>query len=466
MVKAAIKQPMPQLFKMPAMTRRVVITGLGPVSAVGLGIEPTWEAAVAGRSGIGPITAFDASGFDCRIAGEVRDLSVKDFVPKNYRKATKVMARDIELAVVAADFAARDAALVTRGTNPDEAPSYAPHRVGAHIGAGLIAGELNELTTALAEARAEDGSFDIHRWGESGMEHLTPLWLLKYLPNMLACHVTIIHDCQGPSNTITCAEASAGLSIGESLRVIQRGAADACFCGGAESKLNPMAFLRQLMTGRYNTTSNDDGSRAVRPFCQNAAGSIVGEGGGIVVLEALETFRQRYAAASGDVKPRAYAEIAGFGASQTVNREARNLRPDPEGRGIAVAIRAALREANVAPGDIDLIIAFGLGLRETDAAEAEALKRVFGETLSGVPVVSTKALVGNCGAGAGGLDVCLAARAIAEQMIPATINCESPLPGINAGSAPARSAKINTVLTYSAGIGGQNAALVLKKIEV
>ncbi len=441
------------------------MTGLGPVSAVGLGMAATWDAAAAGRSGVGPIGAFDASGFDCRVAGEVRDLSVKDFVPKSYRKATKVMARDIELAVAAADFAARDAALVTRGINPDAEPSYPPHRVGAHIGAGLIAADLDELTAALAEARDDSGAFDIHRWGESGMQNLTPLWLLKYLPNMLACHVTIIHDCQGPSNTITCAEASSGLSIGESLRVIQRGAADACFCGGAESKLNPMAFLRQLMTGRYNTQSNDDGTRAVRPFCDTAAGSVVGEGGGIVLLESLETFQARAAAAPDDAKPRVYAEVAGFGASQTVNIAARNLRPDPQGRGIAVAIRSAMREANVSPGDIDLVIPFGLGLKDSDAAEAEALKAVFGEALAGVPIVSSKPLVGNCGAGAGGLDVCLAARAIAEQMIPATINCESPLPGLNAAAAPARPAKINTVLTYSAGIGGQNAALVLKRFE-
>jgi len=444
------------------MTRRVVLTGLGPVCAIGMGAEPVWDAAVAGRVGIGPIEQFDAGGFACKAAGEVRDFSVKDYVPKSYRKATKVMARDIEMAVAAAHLAAMDAKLITRGIDPDGTLSYPPHRVGAHIGAGLIAAELNELTAALAEARDEEGKFDIHRWGESGMQHLTPLWLLKYLPNMLACHVTIIHDCQGPSNTITCAEASAGLSIGESLRVIQRGAADACFCGGAESKLNPMAYLRQMMTDRYNT-QDEEPATMVRPFCQSAAGCVVGEGGGIVVLESLETFEARAAQAEGGNKPRAYAEVVGFGASQSVNLSARNSRPDPQGRGIAVALRAAIREAGVTPDAIDLVIPFGLGLPETDHAETEALKRVFGERLRDVPLVSPKALVGNCGAGAGGVDVCLAAKALSEQRIPAVVNCPTPLPGLMADENPARDAKLGYVLTYSAGIGGQNAALVLKR---
>ncbi len=254
------------------MAREVLITGVGPVSGLGLGMEATWARLTAGESAIGPIQAFDASGFDCRIAAEVADLKVRDFVPKSYRKATKVMARDIELAVAAADLAARDAGLVTHGNDADSEPTYAPPRIGAHIGAGLIACDLDELTSALAEATDEQGKFDMHRWGNEGITHLTPLWLLKYLPNMLACHVTIIHDAQGPSNTITCNEASGVLSLGESVRVIQRGVADACFCGGTDSKLNPMAYLRQQFTGRLTDTGNDAPTQAVRPFDADAAG--------------------------------------------------------------------------------------------------------------------------------------------------------------------------------------------------
>ncbi|MCG8509788.1 MAG: hypothetical protein MI741_11230, partial [Rhodospirillales bacterium] len=216
------------------MKRRVVISGLGPVSGLGFGIEATWAGVLKGESIIGRVQAFDPAGFDSQIAGEVPDYKIGNYVPKTYRKATKVMARDIELAVIGADQAARDAGLVTKGTDPDAAkasdfePTYPPMRMGCHIGAGLIAAEVNELTEALVEARKADGSFDIHEWGGGGMFKLTPLWLLKYLPNMLACHVTIVHDAQGPSNTITCAEASGGLSIAESARVIARGNADLC----------------------------------------------------------------------------------------------------------------------------------------------------------------------------------------------------------------------------------------------
>jgi 3-oxoacyl-[acyl-carrier-protein] synthase II len=460
------------------MTRRVVISGVGPVSGLGLGIEPTWQAVVAGRSAVGPIAGFDAAGFSCRIAAEVKDLKVGNFVPKSYRKAVKVMARDIELAVAAADLAARDAQLTTKGTVNGEGPaalSYPPTRVGAHIGAGLIAAELNELTAALVEARNEAGGFDIHRWGREGITHLTPLWLLKYLPNMLACHVTIIHDAQGPSNTITCSEASSGLSIGESLRVIQRGAADLCFGGGAESKLNPLVYLRQQMVGWLNTGFQDAPDQAVRPFCQTAAGTVVGEGGAIVMLEALDTFlrRPQIKAALGpqgtEVQapptPQAYCEVIGFGAAQTVHRESRNLRPDPEGRGIALAIRAALREAGIGPDAIDLIVPLGLGVPDYDRAEAAALRSVFGSRLPQIPVTSLKPYLGNCGAGGGGLDVCVAAKALMEQTVPARINCQQPLEGVQAGAAPARPAALNHVLTYTAGIGGQNAALVLKKLE-
>ena len=236
------------------MARAVVISGLGPISGLGQGMEPTWEAVLAGRSSVGPIEIFDPAGFDCRIAAQVTDFNIRKFVPKSYRKALKVMARDIELSVAAADFAARDAGLVTHGTAADEPSSYDSTRVGCHIGAGLIAADLDELTLAMTEARVAEGpsagDFDIHQWGREGITHLTPLWLLKYLPNMLSCHVSIIHDTQGASNTITCGEASAGLSVIESLRVIQRGAADLCFSGGVESKLNPMGFLRHEFSER------------------------------------------------------------------------------------------------------------------------------------------------------------------------------------------------------------------------
>lgn len=440
------------------MTRDVVISGLGPISGLGIGLESTWQAALAGQSAVARVQAFDPSGFDSQLGCEVPAYKIGDYVPKSYRKATKVMARDIELAVIGADKAARDAGLLTRGTDPDAAknddfqPTYPPIRVGCHIGAGLIAAEVDELTAALVEARAADGSFDIHKWGNEGMTHLTPLWLLKYLPNMLACHVTIIHDAQGPSNTITCAEASAGLSVGESLRVIQRDDADACFCGGTDSKINPAAFYRQQLTDRL-TTHNDQPHTAIRPFDRNATGCAVGEGGAIVILEAKETCLKRGG--------RIYAQVLGFGASQTVNREAGNLKPDPHGQGMFNAMRAALKEADVEPGMIDLVVPFGLGHPDWDAAEAAALRALFGDRLATLPVLSIKALVGNCGAGAGGLEVAIAAKALHEQTIPAIINRDQPLEGLSGQSLESRQTTLRHALVFSTGLGGQNTALVL-----
>ena len=246
------------------MRRQVAITGLGAVSSLGVGFPALWNGLLAGTSALGPITRFDASGFHCRLAGEVKDFSAKDHVPKHYRKAVKIMARDIELAVAAAKEAAEDAGLITRANLPEGGTgetTFLSERFGCHIGAALIAADTQELTSAMTTAvrAAGDrnsgdssmGGFSLNAWGtedggEEGMNNLTPLWLLKYLPNMLASHVTIIHGAEGPSNTITCNEASGLLSISESLRVIQRGAADICFSGGAESNVNFMRLIRLL----------------------------------------------------------------------------------------------------------------------------------------------------------------------------------------------------------------------------
>ncbi len=442
------------------MSRRVYLTGVGPVSGLGLGIDDNWQALTAGESAIRPVRAFDASEMGCPVAAEVaEDFKVRDFVPKSYRKATKVMARDIELAVAAAELAAKDAGLTTKGTDPDAEPSYAPERVGCHIGAGLIAADLDELTSALATSTDERGEFDLHHWGREGMQQLTPLWLLKYLPNMLACHVTIIHDTRGPSNTITCGEASGGLSVGESLRVIQRGQADLCFCGGAESKLNPMAFLRQGMNGRLVAPGRIDADApgaAVKPFDQSAAGGALGEGGGIVTLEEAGAFAKRDGAAE-----RVYAEVVGFGASQTVNPVTRNRTPNEDGRGIVSAVRAALREAELSPEAIDVVIPFGLGHPDWDLPEAAALRTLLGDRLERVPVLSPKAGVGNLGAGSGGYDLALAGQILRQQQLPPILHRDTPLPGLGATEA----AKLEVALVFATGLGGQNTAMLLRRFD-
>src|SRR5438874_9151493 len=299
------------------MNRRVVITGIGVVSPIGIGAKAFWENLLAGKVGVRRIARFDPAGFACQIAGEVPAYKIGDFVPKSYRKATKVMARDIELAVIAADDAMKDAGLKSKAYS--ETPEIDGNRFGCNIGAGLINAELDELTSAMHIAR-EANKLDLHKWGRDGMQQLTPLWLLKYLPNMLACHVTIIHQLKGPSNTITCADASSHLAIGEAFRTIQRGSADLAICGGAETKVLPMSVMRQVLLRRVTETHNDSPEQAVRPFDADADGTAVGEGGGLFILEEYEHAKKRGA--------KIYAELIGFGASQDTYSV---TQPDPNG---------------------------------------------------------------------------------------------------------------------------------------
>src|SRR4051794_16759502 len=319
------------------MTRRVVITGIGVISPLGVGAKAFWDNLLAGKVGVRRIASYDPSGFPSQIAGEVPAYKINDFVPKSYRKATKVMARDIELAVIAADDAFKNSGLKSKAYT--DAPTINPQRFGCNIGAGLISVDLNELTTPLTTARSEENSnkLDLKKWGREGIPNLTPLWLLKYLPNMLACHVTIIHELKGPSNTITCADASSHLAIGEAFRTIQRGDADLAICGGAETKVVPMSLLRQILLKRVTESHNESPADAVRPFDAVATGTAVAEGGGLFILEEYEQAKRRGA--------RIYAEVAGFGASQDTYSV---TEPDPSGHSYAKAISKALDDADVA----------------------------------------------------------------------------------------------------------------------
>ncbi|MFM7051917.1 MAG: beta-ketoacyl-[acyl-carrier-protein] synthase family protein [Planctomycetota bacterium] len=436
--------------------RRVVITGLGPVTAFGLGIDPLWQGLCEGRSALAPIRAFDARGFRAASAGELPvGFDVKELVPKSYRKATKVMARDIEIAVAGAALAVADAGLVTRGTSPDAAPTIPPDRFGCHIGAGLIAADLDELTAALSTSKDAAGRFDPGHWGTQGMQDLTPLWLLKYLPNMLACHVTIIHDCQGPSNTITCNEASSGLSLAESQRVIERGAADACLSGGADSKLNPMGYLRQELAGRYAECPIDaDATKAVRPFDSGASGTLSGEGGGILVVESEDTARARGA--------RIHAVLSGTGASQSWCEDTVGLVPDATGESLADAIHAALRDAGLGAADIDAIIPFASGVPSLDALERNALRLVFGASLPAKPIVTMSPAIGATLAGFGTIAAAVACRALAEQRIPARLNA-ADTGDLCAAASPGEARALRHILVCTPSLGGQNSAMVISK---
>jgi 3-oxoacyl-[acyl-carrier-protein] synthase II len=438
------------------MPPRIVITGLGVVTAFGVGAQPLWEGLLAGQSRLRPIRRFDASGFPSRLAGEVEGFSARDLVPKSYRKAVKVMARDIELAVGAAKAAVEDAGLVTKAAGTEESPAsptYPSRRVGCHIGAGLISCEVDELTTALATARDPErgNAFSYELWGGKGLANLQPLWLLKYLPNMLACHVTIIHDAQGPSNTITCAEASGLLSMGESKRVIERGEADMCFSGGAESKVTPMGLVRMDMAGRLaHTGGSEDGASFVRPYDPGAGGGLLGEAAGLVALENEETARARGA--------RVYAELAGFGGGQSP----RTGDDERRSAGLRYAIENALEDAGVAPGEIDAIVPHASGVRSLDAQEAAALRRVFGARLKDVPLVTVTPAIGEGMAGAGAVGACVGALCVRHQALPARIHAGSPAPDLQAGPARQRDARLRHVLVCTNALGGQNAAIVLR----
>jgi 3-oxoacyl-[acyl-carrier-protein] synthase II len=421
------------------------------VSPIGIGKEAFLEAIRSGKVGIDRIAAFAPDAFRSQIAGSIKEFRCADYVPKNYRKSIKVMARDIELAVAGADQAIRDAGLITKGINPD-APQVDSTRLGVNIGAGLICADLNELVYGLSTARDENNKFSLAKWGETGMNNLTPLWLLKYLPNMLACHVTIIHDAQAPSNTITCAEASSPLAIGEAFRTIVRNCADICLCGGFESKINPMGLIRQDLLNRLACDHNDNPSKAVRPFDAKRSGTAIAEGGAVLTLESLDHAKSRNA--------KIYGELVGIGASFGT---ADFIRPEEDGEALAVAIERALADAKIDPKQVDLVVGFGCGTKEHDQAEAKAIHKVLGD----VPVMSIKGQVGMMGAGAGAIDASVALLAISENFIPGTVNCEEVDPAcpINVVRKP-MDKKVNTVVTISYSLsGGQIGALVFKRYE-
>jgi 3-oxoacyl-[acyl-carrier-protein] synthase II len=430
--------------------RRVVVTGLGVISPIGIGAKSFWDNLVAGKCGIRRIESFDPSSFPSQLAGEVPAYKIGEFVPKSYRKATKVMARDIELAVVAADDAFKDSGLKSRAYT--DQPTITPGRFGCNIGAGLISTDLNELTSAMHTAR-EGNRLDLQKWGREGMNQLTPLWLLKYLPNMLACHVTIIHELKGPSNTITCAEASSHLAIGEAFRTIQRGDADLAICGGAESKVNHMGLMRQTLLKRLTEGHNDSPATALRPFDKDASGSTIAEGGGLLILEELEHAKARGA--------KIYAELCGFGASQDAYKI---TDPAPTGQSYGRAISNALKEASIAFEQIGCFIPHGLGIPSHDRAELAGLGNALGSSLEKIPFAPIKSQTGNLAAGCG-VDAAAAVLALHHNTIPPGINTRKPIDGVRLNTVPeSRSAPVNVSVSSVYSLGGQNAALVFKRI--
>jgi len=427
------------------MNRRAVVTGIGVISPIGIGTEPFRENLRSAKCGIGRIESFDVEGFIVKFAGEVKDFEARKFIKQ--RKALKVMARDIQLAVAAANMAVEDAGLSENGMDPK--------RLGVCLGAGFMSSELDELGVAVAASRNDDGAFDIKKFGSEGMGNLFPLWLLKYLPNMPACHVSIIHNAQGPNNTITTDSTAASQAIGEALRVIQRGSADAMICGGAESKINPPSFMRYIL---WNLLSkrNDEPEKALRPFDRDADGLVLGEGAGIIVLEELEHARARGA--------KIYAEVAGYGVSCDTNAAVGGL---PDARARSAAMINAMKDAAVSPSEVGFISAHGLGIKENDRAEVEAIKQAFGEEASSTPVTTVKPMMGHLCAGAGGVELIAAVLCLQDGMIPPILNCENPEPdfGLDFVRGEPRQDKVDVALVNTSSLAGQNASLILKRVE-
>lgn len=433
--------------------RRAVITAVGAVSPLGLTSRQMWEGLLEGRCGIGRIGAFDPVKMPCQIAGEVPEYNIRDYVPKSYRKAAKLMCRDIELSVIAADEAVRAAGLITKAVNPDN-PTLPSERTGIDFASGIISCELPEIAPSVA-ASVENGRFDMKKWGREGIPTVTPLWLLKYLPNMLACHIGIIHDIQGPSNTITCGEVSSHIAVSEGAEMILRGHADIVLAGGGEAKVNPLLMVRQCLLKRSTFTGNDHPAASCRPFDAKADGSVFGEGAGVLILEEIDTACQRGAAI--------LAEYAGGASSTAATDDYIHLK---DGEGLEIAIRQALDEAEVRPEELDLIIPHGTAIPADDRIEAEVLQNVLGSAAGSVPVWPLKGQLSHTGSAAGALDMAAAVLAIQHQTIGAAYNLETPIAGCRLlfPKKPA-SRTIRTVLCCGYSYGGQTAAVVLKRYE-
>jgi 3-oxoacyl-[acyl-carrier-protein] synthase II len=422
-------------------SRRAVITGMGVASPIGLDLAAFWEALLQGKSGVKPIQGFNTSGLPISFGGEIPSFDAKQYVEKNQRKSLKVMARTIQLAIAAAQLALNDSRVDKQQLDPT--------RFGVEFGAGLIATELPELgPAAQASANCQPGTVDLEKWGKEGLSAMPPLWMLKYLPNMPACHISILHNAQGPNNSITQTEVSSMLALGEAFRIIARNQSDFFLVGGADSKLNPLSMVRQALFESVSRR-NQSPEKACRPFDRDRDGLVVGEGAGVFVLEELEHAQRRNA--------RIYAEVVGFGAS---------FDRDRNGPGLARAIRAALAEAKVNADEIDHINAQGFSTVEEDIWEARGIQEIFGSCRPAVPVFAPKSYFGNLGAGGGTTELAASLLALERGTLPATLNYEHADP-----ACPVRVTQTSQpvtrkhVLKISFTEMGQCAAVVCRKWE-
>src|SRR5438874_10837184 len=424
--------------------RRVVISGLGVVAPNGVGKDAFWSACREGMSGVGPIRSFDASNYPVKIAGEVNDFDVTPFLPSEHRKSAKIMSRATRFAVGAAGLAVRDSGV---GPEWDD-----PTRVGVCMGTGVVPIDLPEIAPALALACA-DGQLQTDRLGEQGSGAIQPMWILKYLPNMVAAHISMAYNAQGPNSTITTAGVAGTQAIGEAFRLIARGDADVMLAGGADSRIDPLMLLAYSALGALSRSERSP-SEVSRPFDRRRDGFVLGEGAGVLILEDAEHARRRGASI--------YAEVKGFGSSF----DAFSItKPDPEARGAARAIEAALNEAHVDRSEVDYINAHGTSTRLNDQMETTAVKRVFGEHARRLPLSSIKSMIGHLIGAAGAVEAVAMALTLHGGVVPPTINLTDPDPACDLDYVPqtAREYRAKAAVSTSFGFGGQNGALVMQQ---
>jgi len=422
---------------------RAVVTGIGVISPIGNDVQSFATGLEQGKSGVNHIRSFDATDFPTRIAAEVKDFDPLQFVEK--KKALKLMGKNIQFAMAAAKLAVGDSGIKLAEMDPTQ--------VGVVMGASIVNSNIFELAEAVKASLDEDGKFSLKRFGAEGKNQIFPLSLLRHLPNMVSCHVSIAHNCQGINNTITTACAAGVQAIGEAFRAIARGDAKAILCGASDSRIDPLGMVSYSLLGAVSSR-NEEPHKASRPFDGKRDGFVVGEGAAVFVLESLENAVKRGA--------RIYAEVVGYGSAGDCFRV---TDPHEEGRGSVQAMKSALRDAKITVDDVDYVAAHGTSTELNDRMETRAIKTVYGERAYKVPVSSIKSAIGHLGAACGAASAASATLAISRGVIPPTLNYEHPDPECDLDYVPneARRATVDHAMVNSFGFGGQNAALIVRR---
>jgi 3-oxoacyl-[acyl-carrier-protein] synthase II len=407
--------------------RRVVVTGVGVVSPLGGTADETWKGILAGRSGVGAITLFDASQHACRIAAEVKGFDPFAWMEK---KEVKKADRFIHFAIAAADMAVKDAGLVVDAANAEE--------VGVYIGSGIGGfATIEREHTALMQG---------------GPRRVSPFFIPAAIGNLASGWVSIRTGAKGPNSCTATACTSSAHSIGDSFRIIQRGDAVAMIAGGSEAAITPLA-VGGFAAMRALSTRNDEPEKASRPFDKDRDGFVIGEGSGILVLEELETARRRGA--------RIYCEIVGYGMSGDAYHI---TAPCEDGDGAIRVMKKTLKDAGLAPGDVDYINCHGTSTPLGDPQEIKAIKAVFGDHARKLAISSTKSMTGHLLGAAGGLEAAVTVLALRDQVLPPTINQDNPDPECDLDTVPnaPRKARLRRALSNSFGFGGTNGALIFQ----